>query len=678
MNAFSFRPAPSYRAASPDEQMTAAFDMPMSLLSTLGQQAKGGILDSFGLGAAVRTVTTPETAPVESGSGIADTLGSINRAIAPENMIRRAIGKGYDGSPVLDEDKYKSSAYYRDGVKWDPGMTEDRAAALAESFDAKRVRDHFASKRPITAFLGNIAGQALDPINYIPIMGQTVKAANVARFGRVGGAAITNAIDAAANTALAGALTYSARKDFGDDITWQSTVSEIAMSALIGGAFGGVSGVLDSRRAARAANATAKASEALSTLKNVQDARIALNSAIDGLVRGEDVAMPAGVADRLNVVTDEIRQKMDAVFNRPRVEPGEMAITPDQIDRVTNETVHIPAKGRAPQTLFDFIASRGGIKEDGGELAAMGVNRKFVPGRGALVRKNGLALDKAREAAAEAGFFDHLYGNADEATAKSTVADFLDLVDQENRGNPVYSSQDAGRVESFAAFEKAVAEREEFKRFISELSDTLNEIGIGVKVDDDVLRRATTYMASDNLKPLDAFDKAVLEDEARFAEFFDEYRDASQPDNRPAAIPFFGDEGGFDGQARGVLGTDGQVGQGQRAGNVADSGELAGRGRVAEKASLDTSTAKPEPLPAGRAEAEARVATPENYKAASEQYGVNADDGTFIEQADVDQMRNDGRLTPDDEAALVEAETTYENGVSYGEALKAVVGCLLA
>lgn len=566
MNAFSFRPAPTYRAASPDEQMTAAFDMPMSLLSTLGQQAKGGILDSFGLGTAVRTVATPETAPVESGSGIADTLGSINRAIAPENMIRRAIGKGYDGSPVLDEDKYKSSAYYRDGVKWDAGMTEDRAAALAESFDAKRVRDHFASKRPITAFIGNIAGQALDPINYIPIMGQTVKAANVARFGRVGGAAITNAIDAAANTALAGALTYSARKDFGDDITWQSTVSEIAMSALIGGAFGGVSGVLDSRRAARAANATAKASEALSTLKNVQDARVALNSAIDGLVRGEDVNLSANAVDAVTRISSD-----------PNVAMADVA---------------------------------------------------------------GMSNAANRDAV--------LLSNDNDALLKSRSYSIDEFTPDEQR-NIITGASDRAEAMVLTAQElrKAVSERSA----IASLRET-NQVGFDGTPILEASSPDGTYRGRGKLA-----------------------------DDMPAK----GHEGFTVAEREGILSElDGKI---QRLESAVKSDVPTASNldivRVARSvrrpvASVDASTAKPEPLPIERAEAEARVATPENYKAASEQYGVNADDGTFIEQADVDKMRNDGRLTPDDEAALVEAETTYENGLSYGEALKAVVGCLLA
>lgn len=635
MNAFSFRPAPTYRAASPDEQMTAAFDMPMSLLSTLGQQAKGGILDSFGLGTAVRTVTTPETAPVESGSGIADTLGAINRAIAPENMIRRAIGNGYRDSPVLDEDKYKSSAYYRDGVKWDPGMTEDRAAALAESFDAKRVRDHFASKRPITAFLGNIAGQALDPINYIPIMGQTVKAANVARFGRVGGAAITNAIDAAANTALAGALTYSARKDFGDDITWQSTVSEIAMSALIGGAFGGVSGVLDSRRAARAANATALASEALSTLKNVQDARIALNSAIDGLVRGEDVNLSANAADAVKRINDELLVYHGSPhafdrFDLQKIGTGEGAQSYGYgLYFADNPAVAESYKADLAQTV---TVDGNVILENNKKVGTTGdanLDDMLIAHNGdlsAAIDEVQSYVDKSKDGGARIGY-DKLLEKLRSIEGK---------VETSNTGN-VYSAALRAAKDEFFEWEKSLSEQSKA------VQDAVNRVGRDPTI--SPLDRIADDMKGIELKRLFDNPKAARELTKlgmKGVRFLDQM-------SRSAG----------DGTYNYVVFSDDIIELRQRNG-------------------VDLSPAKPDATPMGRAEAEARVAAPENYKAASEQYGVNPDDGTFIEQTDVDRLRNDGRLTPDDEAALVDAEATYENGVSYGEALKAVVGCLLA
>lgn len=64
-----------------------------------------------------------------------------------------------------------------------------------------------------------------------------------------------------------------------------------------------------------------------------------------------------------------------------------------------------PKKGRGPQSLWEFIASRGGIKDTDGELKAMGItSKRLVPGAGPLVRAQGLSYDAMREAAEEAGY----------------------------------------------------------------------------------------------------------------------------------------------------------------------------------------------------------------------------------------------------------------------------------
>lgn len=291
---YSFRAAPTYRAATSGEMFEAAMDMPMSATSTFFDQGKGGILESFGLGTAVRDMTTPEGVPQEDP--IRDVWQSRYFVQNPIDIARR-ISQYFvndPDSPALSEDAYKTSPYFRTEVPWDKAMTEDRAASLAEAFDAKKVREFYAEKRPFTAFLGNLGGQALDPINYIPVAGPSVKAAAVARLGKVAGASVTAALDAAGNTAIAALATSSARKRFGDDVSWQTTVSQIATAALIGSAFGAIGGALDRSPAA----STRSAIEArLSTLKATQEARIALNEAIDGVVRGEDLNLSPNVTE---------------------------------------------------------------------------------------------------------------------------------------------------------------------------------------------------------------------------------------------------------------------------------------------------------------------------------------------------------------------------------------------
>ena len=299
---YAFRPAPTYSPLTKEQFFNDAMDQPLNIASTFFNQAEGGALESFGLGTVLRDYLLPQEAPQQPGLTTTGPNGETITLPDTPQMRRRSVVQGVplsqetpqqfqqrrDEAGALTEDQYKASPWYRDSIPWDKGMTTMRAAALATMDDANKVREFYASKRPITAFFGGLFGQALDPINYVPVGGPLVKAAALARFGRIGGEAATAAFDAATNTALFGLATSGERARFGDDVSWQSTISQIATAALIGGAFGTLSGAVGSRVDARAAR---EAEQRLATLRTTQEARVALNEGIDALVRGEDVSL---------------------------------------------------------------------------------------------------------------------------------------------------------------------------------------------------------------------------------------------------------------------------------------------------------------------------------------------------------------------------------------------------
>ena len=69
---------------------------------------------------------------------------------------------------------------------------------------------------------------------------KAAQAAAVARYGLKGLAAVASATgfnmaEAATNTAIAQFLTASERAKYGDDISWQAQISDIAMAAAVGG-----------------------------------------------------------------------------------------------------------------------------------------------------------------------------------------------------------------------------------------------------------------------------------------------------------------------------------------------------------------------------------------------------------------------------------------------------------
>jgi hypothetical protein len=85
---------------------------------------------------------------------------------------------------------------------------------------------------------------------------------------------------------------------------------------------------------------------------------------------------------------------------------------------------------RRPLNLVEFLASRGGLAADA-ELDAFDARRVFVGGFGPLVRRNGMTLDMAREAAAEAGY-----------PRSDTITDFLDAIRDATFRRDTYSGQD--------------------------------------------------------------------------------------------------------------------------------------------------------------------------------------------------------------------------------------------
>jgi len=279
--------SPTYTGLSKFDLLDSAMSQPLSLTSTLYEEGKGGALESFGLGTALRYGSLPEQAPVQQGVGPdGNAIVAPGQVYVPPDVgMREAVMGEWGDTPAqleqrrqqagaLTEDQYKASPSYRKDIPYDPGMTEIRAAALASMDDAKKVREFYAQKRPLAAFLGSMAGQALDPINYVPVGGPLVKAAAIGRFGRIGGEALAASIDAAANTAVFGLGTANMRAQLGDDVSWQAMISQIATAGLIGAAFGSIHGAIGSRVDARLMS---EAERRLSTLQTTQEARVALN-----------------------------------------------------------------------------------------------------------------------------------------------------------------------------------------------------------------------------------------------------------------------------------------------------------------------------------------------------------------------------------------------------------------
>lgn len=347
-------------------RVEAMMNMPFSLSRNLGEQFQQGILDSFGLGTVLRNAQIPQgnTAP-DMGGALPNPVASLGRlAQNVGGMIRQAPPQ-----PSMTEDEYKSSPYFREEVPFQEGLTEDRAAALAVFYDTRKVREYFGQKRPFSTFVGQLAGQALDPINYIPVFGPAAEAAAVARMGTIGGRAVLSAGDAAVNTAAFGLLTANLRDQFGDDTSWQAMTSEIAISALIGGAFGGVSGIISNTvQAARGRRDRALEARVASDMTNMQslrEARATLGQAVGDIVAGRDISLTPNAAssiERIQNAAASAAASVRALADQTAqiAETARVAITPTgsrvevrtevvELDDLVNATGALQVRNRSNQ-----------------------------------------------------------------------------------------------------------------------------------------------------------------------------------------------------------------------------------------------------------------------------------------------------------------------------------------
>jgi len=250
-----------------------------------------GALTTPGLGTVVREASIPagNTAPNMGGvvPNPVDTLGRLAQNVG--GMIR-----GDEAQPSMSQEDYKASPYFRTEIPFEEGMTEDRAAALSTFYDKRKVAEFFASKRPISSFLGQFAGQALDPINYVPVFGPGAQTAAKARLGTIGGRLLVGASDAAINTAAFSVLTSGLREEFGDDVSFGAIVNEVAMSALVGGVFSGISPVVKAAWGATAgrgkAQALAKEASRLADIRSMQESRAVLGEVAGSIAETGDIA----------------------------------------------------------------------------------------------------------------------------------------------------------------------------------------------------------------------------------------------------------------------------------------------------------------------------------------------------------------------------------------------------
>lgn len=703
---YSIWKGPQYEPLTANDMMSDALNQPMGFLDTLTDQFKGGVLNSPLAGTAIRETMLPDR--IERPPG---------RHLPMEDKALRAKQEADYENRLFAKKDYENSPYFRKDVPWDNGMTEERAAALAAQYDVGKVREYFASKRPYTAFVGGLAGFAVDPLNYIPVAGPLVKGAAVLRLGRIGGAMAAASADAISNVALGQALSYQERRSMGDHITWQSTVSELAMAGLVGAAFGGLHGTVDFYRERGAETRLAEqrriATEQLSTLENTQSARIALNDAIGSVVRGEDVNInPTSVdaikamSDRMNPVT---KRDLFSSTTAARGTDTRAPIISDFESLVRNKVLgddpvlsqsykDAEAKVMEASANLDLIKSAVDDRKLSDTLALIDPESAKIVA--AIEKELATTIPAPRRQALEAQREQITESIGPELIAK-TESDFR-IGPQKKikaaqaaaaKARNEFSKVDA-RVSQAA--KKTVAENrpllssrldtstapvEARPRELTEAAarvgkpESMEELAAqyGVKVE-KAKAKTKAELPKQNRPPILSEDDPAfvampphmqtIERDWRFANSLGVVDDIEKLSAQQMTAR----------QIVNALGTklkrvdELSALNGEEIFAVRNKEQMvrAVRGKL-EIPSLDETTAFNEWLSGYNL----------RQNPGANKIGNTPEDGSFVEQADIDQVRNEGRLTEEDEAELKRADQTFENGEAYGEALKAAISCLI-
>ena len=203
-----------------------------------------------------------------------------------------------------------------------------------------------------------------------------------------------------------------------------------------------------------------------------------MHGAVANLIQGE----PVRVGEMLAVAGD----------NDPRIAES---FEPSPIATDTEVSRTLSGKGE-DRSLLQFLRSRGGLKPDAELNSVFGGNKLD------LVRKDGMSLDQAREAAVEAGYLHDAAAEGGGVT-ESTVNHLLDALDAESRGNKVYPAGENG---------PKIRDRE-LERIDSEITAGFQELGQDLKTVPKPIRdRIAHIMYTEGVDdPIVAYERAVME-----------------------------------------------------------------------------------------------------------------------------------------------------------------------
>lgn len=370
------------------------------------------------------------------------------------------------------------------GLTFDRPMNAYAAELMAEQKKAELLRDNIVARGPSDAgtmalqFGAGLLAAAVDPIelgvSLVPGLGQ-------ARRLSVGAAALRGAGEAAVINAALEPLYLGASRQMQLDYTLTDALFNVGVGAALGGFMsGGVAAI------GRLRGGGVQQPGAEITAQPVQPGRVEIEgpAPVTVSVPRDRLEIPDNIADLpRQTQMAAFRASVAQMLQGRTVRVAEFLPPQFRAQRIPANAQ--PTQGpadRRPLSLLRFLSDRG-VRDEGGELAQMGVETWHRQGRTEgeagfrrrVMRDDGIDLDTAAERAHEFGYIEN-----------RSISELLDAIDREMQGQRVVSRND---LEEEQAFIEGLAARDEAAE-IRQASDALQAEGIGASMDEAAAVRA--------------------------------------------------------------------------------------------------------------------------------------------------------------------------------------------
>lgn len=420
------------------------------------------------------------------------TLARIDELYSQTGAQRDRITQdSIDAGRLMSQDAFKER--YGDLLEYTGPITPEAAELMYQGRKDEVIREAVIQAGPRGVIAGGVKlgasiwNIATDPVElastFIPVVGPARKAALVARFGRVGGAAATGAIEGGVGNLLTEPLYFGLSKSQQLDYSMEDALFNVGAGVLLGGGIGTIAGALSRKSVDTRAVAEMVAPETR-------------------LIGGDPVELPAmeRISPEQIIANDQAAraraQSVSVALNGPKT--MREAISQLATDQGVQVDLIMPRTMPRPQTLSEFVRSRGGINDADttfrGELKQLGITGRaqYFNARGTQV--NGISnpntktnLDDMAQAAYEDGFIDSPDANV-----------LVDALREESRGNFVFSQRDRQKADEWRAFNRAATDYEAEVAHRESIRQELEAIGYSDAKDDEIAL-ISEYMATRGL-----------------------------------------------------------------------------------------------------------------------------------------------------------------------------------